>query len=112
MKAIIFDKILQLVDLPKPKPQEGEVLIEVLMAGICNTDIEILHGYMGFKGILGHEFIGKIVESTNPVWIGKRVVGEINEGCGNCDFCRSGLERHCSNRADDLRPTSADHHRH
>ena len=98
MKAIIFDKTLQLVNLPRPKPQEGEALIQVLMAGICNTDLEILCGYMGFKGILGHEFIGKVVESTNPEWIGKRVVGEINEGCGNCDFCRSGLERHCPNR--------------
>ena len=102
MKAVIFDKILKFVtDYPKPEPQKGEALIKVNTIGICNTDFEITKGYMGYKGILGHEFTG-VVEEINgddKSLIGKRVVGEINCGCKECDYCKQGLERHCFNRS-------------
>ena len=66
--------------------------------GICNTDYEITLGYMGYKGILGHEFTGVVEKAENKDLIGKRVVGEINCGCGECEWCAQGLERHCFNR--------------
>ncbi|MBQ2871492.1 alcohol dehydrogenase catalytic domain-containing protein [bacterium] len=101
MKAVVFDNNLKLIsDYNMPVPKSGEALIKVLMAGICNTDFEITKGYMGYNGILGHEFVG-IVESVNSedkTLVGKRVVGEINCGCGECEYCKTGLERHCFNR--------------
>ncbi len=87
MKAIVYDGTLKIIDMPKPVPASGEALIRVSMAGICNTDIEIMKGYLGFQGIIGHEFTG-IIEKTAgdvPEMSGKRVVGEINCGCGVCD---------------------------
>lgn len=99
MKAVVFDKELKLVsNYEKPVPQKGEALIRVITAGICNTDYEITKGYMGYKGILGHEFVGIVEECEDKTWIGKRVVGEINNGCENCDMCKKGLQRHCKNR--------------
>lgn len=101
MKAVVFDNELKLVDhYKKPVPKKGEALVKVSLAGICNTDFEITKGYMGYKGILGHEFVG-VVEEVNDddkSLLGKRVVGEINCGCGNCEWCYQGLERHCPNR--------------
>lgn len=82
-------------DLPKPEPAEGESLIRILCAGICNTDIELTRGYYPFRGVLGHEFVG-VVES-GPLE-GKRVVGEINAACEACCRCRSGMRAHCGNR--------------
>lgn len=99
MKAIVFDEGLKLVDnYQKPVPEKGESLIKVELAGICNTDFEITKGYMGYKGILGHEFVGTVVESEDKNLIGKRVAGEINQGCGKCVWCAKGLERHCPDR--------------
>ncbi len=101
MLAVVFDEELKLVnDYQKPTPKKGEALIKINLAGICNTDYEITKGYMGYKGILGHEFVG-IVEEINAddkSLLGKRVVGEINCACGNCELCHQGLERHCFNR--------------
>ena len=82
-------------DYPKPEPPEGEVLVRVLRAGICETDLQLMKGYMGFCGVLGHEFVG-IVES-GPL-AGQRVVGEINCSCWDCETCRRGLPTHCPNR--------------
>lgn len=101
MKAIIFDETLKLVnDYQKPVPKKGEALIKITMAGICNTDYEITKGYMGYKGILGHEFVGIVVEinDDDKFLLNKRVVGEINCGCNNCEWCYQGLQRHCPNR--------------
>ena len=99
MKAVVFDKELKLVkDYPKPKPEKGEALIRVHLAGICNTDYEITKGYMGYKGVLGHEFVGTVEECEDSSLIGKRVVGEINNACETCEMCKKGLQRHCSNR--------------
>jgi alcohol dehydrogenase len=98
MKALVFDGKLALKDLPVPEPRRGEALVRVLMAGICNTDLEITRGYMQFNGVIGHEFVGRVEQSSDPGQIGTRVVGEINVGCGQCDVCRKGLERHCPDR--------------
>ena len=102
MKAVVFDNGLKLDNnYPKPQPKKGEALIKVNTIGICNTDYEITKGYMGYKGILGHEFSG-IVEEVNDEdksLLNKRVVGEINCGCGECGWCKQGLERHCFNRS-------------
>ena len=81
-----------------PDPKPGESLIRVNLAGICGTDLEILDGYMGYKGVLGHEFVGVVEKSKNSNLIGKRVVGEINAGCNDCDLCRKGMQRHCPSR--------------
>ena len=99
MKAIVFDETLKIVNnYNKPVPQKGEALIRIVLAGICNTDYEITKGYMGYKGILGHEFVGVVEECEDKAWVGKRVVGEINNGCEVCDICKKGLQRHCANR--------------
>ena len=98
MKALHFDgqKMTFLTDYDPPKP--GETLVKINLAGICGTDIEILSGYMSYQGIPGHEFVGVIKESQDTHLIGKRVVGEINVGCGICELCKKGLERHCPYR--------------
>src|SRR6185503_15871081 len=75
-----------------------EALVQVILAGICNTDLEIVKGYAAFRGTLGHEFVGRVAESPDTELIGKRVVGEINAGCGLCELCRSGDSRHCAER--------------
>jgi 2-desacetyl-2-hydroxyethyl bacteriochlorophyllide A dehydrogenase len=98
MKALRFDGSLKLwTDAPTPR-REGEALVEVICAGICNTDLEIARGYAGFTGTPGHEFVGRVVESPVSSMIGRRVVGEINAGCGNCDLCLAGDCRHCAAR--------------
>jgi threonine dehydrogenase-like Zn-dependent dehydrogenase len=89
---------VELRRLPRPKRPEGHAIIRLLCGGICNTDLELLRGYYNFKGIPGHEFVGEVVAASNPVWLGRRVVGEINLACRNCDWCSRGLERHCPNR--------------
>lgn len=101
MRAVVFDEELKLVnDYHKPTPKYGEALIKIILAGICNTDYEITKGYMGYKGILGHEFVGVVeeVNAENKSLLGKRVVGEINCACGECELCHQGLERHCFSR--------------
>ena len=98
MKALVLDKTLKLVnDAPAPK-REGEALVQVICAGICNTDLEIVKGYAGFQGILGHEFVGRVVDSPGGELLGRRVVGEINAGCGHCPLCLEGDSRHCASR--------------
>ena len=98
MKAMRFDGKNMKFDENFPNPKPGETLVRVNLAGICGTDLEILDGYMAYDGILGHEFVGTVEKSENLELIGKRVVGEINVGCGKCNFCEKGLDRHCPNR--------------
>ena len=102
MKALIFDDGLKLAENYKePTMKAGDALIKTTLCGICNTDEEITKGYMGYKGVLGHEFTGVVQDVFNGQdkgWIGKRVVGEINAGCKKCTWCAKGLERHCPNR--------------
>ena len=100
MKALLFDGRLRLVhDYPDPQLKPGWAIIRVSVAGICRTDLEITRGYMGFRGVLGHEFVGIVSACEDESWIGQRVVGEINAACGECDWCRKGLGRHCPSRA-------------
>lgn len=98
MKALTFFGNLKFVrDAPVPR-REGEALVRVICAGICNTDLEIVKGYAGFQGTPGHEFVGRVVESPDLSMVGRRVVGEINAGCGNCELCLLGDARHCVER--------------
>jgi alcohol dehydrogenase len=100
MRALYFDESLQYCpDMPDPEPPAGEALIRTRLAGICNTDLEIMRGYMGFSGVLGHEFVGEVVRADDaPALVGRRVVGEINAYCRECDTCRRGDPTHCPNR--------------
>lgn len=98
MLALRVDKKkLAIKNIEKPN-QADETLVRVLLSGICNTDLEIARGYAGFNGTIGHEFVGVVEESTDRALVGRRVVGEINAGCGNCDLCRAGDSRHCPHR--------------
>ena len=100
MEALVFDGTLQYhEEYPKPVPGSGESLVRVLLAAICNTDREILKGYRpDFKGVLGHEFVGMVEESEEEGLLGKRVVAELNTGCGECVYCKTGREKHCISR--------------
>lgn len=101
MKGIYFDgtKAVFRDDLPVPVPTDTQSLIRIIYAGVCNTDREVLKGYRpDFKGVMGHEFVGIVEASDDPGWIGKRVVGELNAGCGHCIYCRTGREKHCVER--------------
>ena len=91
MRALwLENQRLSLREVPEPSPKSGEAIVRVLLAGVCNTDLELTRGYYPFAGIPGHEFVG---ESD-----GKRVVGEINAACHMCDACRAGRTTHCENR--------------
>jgi len=98
------------IEEPLPKLPKGWARVRVRLAGICNTDVELLRGYYNFHGIPGHEFVGEVAEvegvstATRQKWLGKRVCGEINISCGAlgrrpiCDFCKRGLKTHCDRR--------------
>jgi len=98
MRAIVLDKdaVSNRADYPAPAPVDGEVLVRVLRAGVCDTDLQLIKGYMGFSGVLGHEFVG--VAESGP-FKGQRVVGEINCSCGKCPTCKGGAPTHCPNRS-------------
>ena len=102
MQALVYDGELKVVpDYPAPKAGHDEVVIDVSLVGVCRTDIEITRGYMDFRGVIGHEFVGVVASSGGPPgekWVGRRVVGEINCVCGKCDMCLAGLKSHCSDR--------------
>jgi threonine dehydrogenase-like Zn-dependent dehydrogenase len=99
MRALFLDNKPTLrSDYPDLRPVPGESLVRVRVAGICGTDLELVRGYMGYRGVLGHEFVGDIVESAGQSLVGKRVVGEINAACGRCALCIAGLGRHCADR--------------
>jgi len=98
LSVYIDNSDVSLRRVPVPKPRPGYALVELICGGICNTDIELLRGYYGFRGRPGHEFVGRVVGPDGSAWLGKRVVGEINLSCGACDYCARGLGRHCSRR--------------
>ncbi len=81
-----------------PVRPPGFALLELIVAGICNTDLELLRGYYNFHGTPGHEFVARVSACDNPLLAGRRVVGDINLPCGQCDFCRANLGRHCRHR--------------
>lgn len=103
MRALVSDARggLALRDVHVPRT-DGECLVRVVRAGICGTDLQMLDGYAGFTGTLGHEFAGVVEEAADPAdaaWVGTRVVGEINVGCGRCGWCRNGIKEHCEDRS-------------
>jgi threonine dehydrogenase-like Zn-dependent dehydrogenase len=89
---------VELRDEPRPERPPGFALIRLLAGGICNTDLELQRGYYGFTGTPGHEFVGEVVEADRKDLIGRRVVGEINLCCRDCEWCRRGMGRHCPHR--------------
>ncbi len=106
MRAIVFDGQSVRVDRdrPAPTPAGDEVVVRPTLAGICSTDLELARGYMGYEGVLGHEFVGVVdgvADDASPEamgLLGQRVVGAINAACGRCDLCGRGLPTHCRNR--------------
>jgi threonine dehydrogenase-like Zn-dependent dehydrogenase len=99
MRALTWDgREARVAERPVPEIGHGDALVRVQLAGICNTDLEITRGYLGFRGTLGHEFVG-MVEAGPDEWRGRRVVGEINFACGACSSCRTGMQRHCATRS-------------
>jgi threonine dehydrogenase-like Zn-dependent dehydrogenase len=96
MRALVLDDAVRFrTSQPAPTAADGEVLVRVACAGVCETDLQLIKGYMGFRGVLGHEFVG--VAESGP-HAGRRVVGEINCSCWQCETCRRGLASHCPNR--------------
>jgi threonine dehydrogenase-like Zn-dependent dehydrogenase len=86
-------------DVPAPHAPSGEAVVRVLLAGICNTDLELVKGYYPFTGVPGHEFVGVVDAAPDaPQWVGRRVVGEINAACGACAECAAGRRTHCERR--------------
>lgn len=89
-------------DYPEPQPGPGEALITVTLAGVCSTDLELVKGYLPFTGVLGHEFVGEVTAVGSPEtdndWLGRRVVGTINLGCGRCPVCLADGAEHCPQR--------------
>jgi alcohol dehydrogenase len=99
VRGLFFDGTLRFrKGLPVPDRPPGWALVRVLAAGICNTDLEIVRGYMDFRGVPGHEFVGRVEAAGTRALVGRRVVGEINVPCGACDTCRRGDGRHCPTR--------------
>jgi len=100
MRAIYWDGHALTLDssYPPPVPDRETAIVNVHLAGVCSTDLQIFKGYMNFRGVPGHEFVGSVQHGPEK-WLGKRVVGEINFGCGHCEFCARDLTRHCPNRA-------------
>ena len=96
MRAIVLDDGVRFrTSHPDPVPSADEVVVRVSCAGVCETDLQLIRGYMGFRGVLGHEFVG--VAQSGP-YAGRRVVGEINCACRRCDTCRRGFPSHCPHR--------------
>ena len=103
MRAIVFSGPgrISVREIPSPEPGPGEALIDVRLAGICGTDLQLARGYMGFAGVPGHEFVGTVREvasTADRLLTGARVTGEINLGCQDCPLCADGIARHCPRR--------------
>lgn len=100
MRALVIDHGLRLeTNYPRPVIPRGEALVRVLQAGVCNTDLELVRGYMNFTGVPGHEFIGRVERADGrEELIGQRVAGEINAACGVCETCRANRPTHCPQR--------------
>jgi threonine dehydrogenase-like Zn-dependent dehydrogenase len=98
MRALVLEGQLRLdTQVPMPILQGDQALLKIRKAGICNTDLEIMGGYKGFSGILGHEFVAEVADGPEDL-LGKRVVGEINVADGTCDMCQRGIPSQCRNR--------------
>lgn len=100
MQALLLQdgRVTYRSDYVRPQPARGEALVRVLLAGICSTDLEIVKGYASFSGIPGHEFVGVVEEAPDSSWVGQRVTGTINLGCGECEMCLGSGPEHCLQR--------------
>jgi threonine dehydrogenase-like Zn-dependent dehydrogenase len=100
MRALVIEDGPRVVDdHPEPERTAGEALIHTRLAGICDTDIQLQRGYMNFRGVPGHEFVGEVLDADDATWNGKRVVADINAGCGECADCVGGDGHHCASRS-------------
>lgn len=102
MKAAILGVggALTVAERPEPEPLQDEAIVQVLRAGVCDTDLQLAAGYLGFQGTPGHEFVGRVVRAdADPARVGELVAGEINYGCGRCESCVAGGGRHCTTRS-------------
>lgn len=100
MRALLLDReLIVRNDYPDPAPAPGESIVRVRMAGICGTDLELARGYMTYRGVPGHEFVGEVADTRGGALAGRRVVGEINAVCRRCEWCVAGMGRHCPNRS-------------
>jgi threonine dehydrogenase-like Zn-dependent dehydrogenase len=98
MRALHFDgNTARVTDVGEPEDFTDSALVRVAVAGVCDTDLQLVRGYMQFRGVLGHEFVGTVVAGPDALR-GRRVVGEINFACGRCSVCEAGLQRHCPSR--------------
>lgn len=99
MKALVLDGRPRVVeDHPEPERTPGEAIIAMRKAGVCDTDLALMRGYMQFRGVLGHEFVGQVVSASDASWLGRRVVADINASCGQCEECRLRNGHHCVHR--------------
>jgi threonine dehydrogenase-like Zn-dependent dehydrogenase len=99
MLALVLDPKPRIAnDHPAPERRPGEALVRVRVTGVCDTDLQLARGYMGFSGVPGHELVGEVVASDDPAWKGRRVVADINAGCGTCGDCTLRDGHHCSTR--------------
>lgn len=100
MLALVLQdsKAVVTTDRPEPMRAKGEALVRVRRSGVCDTDLQLARGYMGFSGVPGHEYVGDVLESDDPAWKGKRVVADINAGCGTCADCTLRDGHHCTAR--------------
>ena len=98
MQALwLEDNKISLRYISQPR-KSNEALIKIRRAGICSTDLELVKGYYPYTGVIGHEFVGEVIESEDVSWIGQRVVGDINVSCGQCEQCLQGRSTHCEHR--------------
>lgn len=99
MLALVLGEAPRVIpDHPRPERGPGEARVAMRCAGVCDTDLQLVRGYMGYRGVLGHEFVGEVIEADDPAWIGRRVVADINAGCGRCDECFERGGHHCPTR--------------
>jgi threonine dehydrogenase-like Zn-dependent dehydrogenase len=98
MLALVVEGGARVAERPAPERKRGEALVRVRVSGVCDTDLQLARGYMGFSGVPGHEFVGEVIDADDASWRGKRVVADINAGCGECDDCKQRHGHHCANR--------------
>src|ERR1051325_5858567 len=99
IQAVYLDRgTVSIRNVAPPARPAGHALLRMVLGGICTTHLELQRGYYGFSGIPGHEFVAEVVEADTADLVGKRVVGEINIACTECEWCLKGLGRHCAKR--------------
>ncbi len=99
MLALVLGDTPRVVsDHPEPVCREGEARVQMHVAGVCDTDLQLALGYMGYRGVLGHEAVGRVIECGDSDWVGRRVVADINAGCGQCGDCLQRDGHHCATR--------------